>query len=207
MDYQTRRFYRVQSEHSHTLYNEVDGFEARAHYMMPDSFYINKQMIQKHLGYQPIGRCPSPYISLFDNQQIHAPLRPDTVIIEPDPNNDYTMTQLLIWHTQERDTFIPMSSLRTSLHVDTGISTESEWLALDYIPRHLINEIYVPDALGQFRPRSMLMIGVAPVAVTISRPPVRQPLPPVVQRMPRLRWMATGVHPPRGRRPPPSAFM
>ncbi|KAL9589792.1 MAG: hypothetical protein Q9203_001402 [Teloschistes exilis] len=230
MDYQTRRFYRVQSEHSNTLYSEVEGFEARAHYMMPDSFYINKQMIQKHLRCQPMSALLSPFISLFDNQpeainrasflwnqghrqvfvaEIHAPLLPDTVIIEPDANNNYVVARLPIWQTQERDTFIPMSSLQTALHVDTGMNTESEWLALDYIPRHLIKEIYVPDALVRFRPQSMLMMGVAPVvapvAVTIPRP-VRQPLPPVPQRMPRLRWMGTSVHPSRGRRPP-SAFM
>ncbi|KAI4203874.1 MAG: hypothetical protein LQ350_001496 [Teloschistes chrysophthalmus] len=174
-----------------------------------------------------MGHCLSPFISLFDNQpeainrasflwsqghreifiaEIHAPVLPDTVIIQPDSNNNYTMTQLPIWHTPERDTFIPMSSLRSALHVDTGINTESEWLALDYIPRHLINEIYVPDALGRFRPRSMLMMGVAPVAGTITQPIiVRQPLPPVTQRMPRLRWMSTGVLPSRAR--PPMGFM
>ncbi|KAI4258161.1 MAG: hypothetical protein LQ352_001318 [Teloschistes flavicans] len=172
----------------------------------------------------------SPFISLFDNQleainraqflrnqgyqqvfvaEIHARLQPDTVTIEVGDQTN-TIVDLPIWHTQQRDIFIPMSSLTTALHVELDINTESEWLALDYIPRNLIKEIYVPDALGEFRLRSMMMMGVVPIAATIPRP-MQQPLPQILprgvgergaemRRGSRLQWMESAAH--RGRGPP-----
>lgn len=67
MEPSRKAFYRVQHEESNTLYNVDEGFEARAHYMMADCFYINKQKVEAHFGTDEELLQLSPFISVFDN--------------------------------------------------------------------------------------------------------------------------------------------
>jgi hypothetical protein len=62
-----KRFYRVQSDRSFTLYDATDGFKAQGHYHMGNSHWINKGKFQRHLDWSDRSDEPTPFISLFDN--------------------------------------------------------------------------------------------------------------------------------------------
>lgn len=61
------RLYRVHSASSFTVYDEQHGFEARGHYLMDPSHWINKGRFESHLRWEDRPLEPTPFISLFDN--------------------------------------------------------------------------------------------------------------------------------------------
>ncbi|KAL8688838.1 MAG: hypothetical protein Q9218_005348 [Villophora microphyllina] len=224
-------FFRVQFEHSGTLYTVDEGFEAQGHYMMGNCDYIDKAMIEEHLTCQTMIQRRSPFISVFDSENdalkrasFHlAQGFQEVFIAEIDTSSlelhsveiefaDKTV-QLPLWQTSEHDTFIAVSQLRheKAYDIDLTIGGDSEWLALDYIPKSLIREVYRPDAAGNFWSQSEVRINPVSVIVTPPPPPPPQLMPPpslpVRQRVrrgagkgPRLQWMETFVHPGRGPR-------
>ncbi|KAK1828260.1 hypothetical protein QBC39DRAFT_359897 [Podospora conica] len=60
-------FYRVQHQRSFTIHNET-GFESKGHYYMPLSFWVNHTKLEKHLDWSDSSIEPSPFISVFDNE-------------------------------------------------------------------------------------------------------------------------------------------
>lgn len=60
-------FYRVQHQGSYTYYHPHTGFEARGHYKMDPSHYINGSKVRSHLKWADRPIEPTPFISVFDN--------------------------------------------------------------------------------------------------------------------------------------------
>ena len=63
-------FYRVQHRDSYTYYDPQTGFEARGHYKMDPSHYINGLKVKAHLNWADRSDEPTPFISVFDNYGI-----------------------------------------------------------------------------------------------------------------------------------------
>ena len=61
------RLYRVQHDKSFTMYSPDFGFEARGHYHMSASHWLNEGTIARHLDWKDESEQPTPFISMFDD--------------------------------------------------------------------------------------------------------------------------------------------
>ncbi|KAL8704047.1 MAG: hypothetical protein Q9201_002785 [Fulgogasparrea decipioides] len=59
-----------------------------------------------------------------------------------------------VWQTAERDSFFSVPDLRSAFKVDISLGQESEWLALDFIPKHLITNVERRVVCGNVEPLS-----------------------------------------------------
>ena len=67
MDDLPAALYRVQHDKSYTHYDSVNGFSSKGHYLMANSFWLNKQNLESHLRWEARPIEPTPFISAFDN--------------------------------------------------------------------------------------------------------------------------------------------
>ncbi|KAI4283520.1 MAG: hypothetical protein L6R38_002101 [Xanthoria sp. 2 TBL-2021] len=149
-------FYRVQHQGSYTYYHPHTGFEARGHYKMDPSHYINGSKVRSHLKWADRPIEPTPFISVFDNYE-DADHRARFHIQRGDHNvfiaaiNAESLRPLLfnlntadgpvdlqIWQTPGYDTFISILDLKSALRLEPWMGQASEWLAVDDIPSELI---------------------------------------------------------------------
>ncbi|KAL8732549.1 MAG: hypothetical protein Q9181_003920 [Wetmoreana brouardii] len=99
--------------------------------------------------------------------------------------------QVPMWQTTERDSFLSILDLRSVFEIDVSLGQESEWLALDYIPKHLITNIESRVVCGNVEPPLKIRKdGIAsmlpPLKMTrkseessVKRPPLKWILPPL----------------------------
>ncbi|CAJ2501062.1 Uu.00g039150.m01.CDS01 [Anthostomella pinea] len=159
----TQRFYRVQSGWSFTCYSEEHEFQARGHYCMDYSHWLNRGKFERHLDWDDRSREPSPFISVYDSWQ-EAQTRARVLTQRRHP--DVFIAEILLSSPQEKildvgfsdltvhlptlqqvrddtggpaTTFVSISAVRKYLRVGhTGDTRASEWFALDSVPNDLI---------------------------------------------------------------------
>ena len=66
-------FYRAQSDKSYTYYEDGYGFEAKGHYLMDLSHWLNKGKLERHLDWHDRSSEPTPFISVFDDRSEYNP--------------------------------------------------------------------------------------------------------------------------------------
>ncbi|KAJ3566824.1 hypothetical protein NPX13_g6989 [Xylaria arbuscula] len=154
-------FYRVQDEHSFTLYDNSgnNGFESRGHYCMDYSHWINQGRFNAHLDWKHKTSEPTPFISVFDNEDdaktwaaqrylkkcrkiivVRIFTRDLKPIVLPINFQERTV-QLPAWEHPSGCVFLSTYNVRRELSVPVSVSRESEWFALDFIPATMITGV------------------------------------------------------------------
>ncbi|OGM48684.1 hypothetical protein ABOM_001966 [Aspergillus bombycis] len=139
-----------------TALGKALNLEARGHYHMSLSHWLNRAKIEEHLDWHRCLIQPSPFISVFNNEhdanrraQYHVDrgcsgvfvAEIDTSFLEPvtlQINFAHETVQLPVWKNYENTTFISTQAVRRHLGVSHSVSQLSEWFALEYIPASMI---------------------------------------------------------------------